>query len=145
MSVLNRQERNMHTFSLVDAQVLLGLYSVSPSDEISCLTIIKSCDSTSHLIPTFAELTAAVNKFLYVSVIIIDGDKIALTCFGRELVVKANATAKAETQLGELLVLVHKELAGYKLKSMCNRTLWTEDQYQHAVEVYVANNKLCIF
>lgn len=124
---------NMHRFNLVAAQVLLGLESVDGTTESHCFSIIKNCYQINHSVPTHTEFAEAFNQLLYVSAIVIDSEKVTLTNFGRDLINNARSKASTEIQLEELLELVHKELSGYKLKSMCNRTVWTEAQYQKAV------------
>jgi len=128
----------MHSFNLVEAQILLGLESVGDNAESHCLAIITSCYEINHSIPTYAEFTEAFNKLLYVSAIVIDGENVTIAKFGRDIINNARSKASAEIQLKELLELLYKELSGYKLKSMCNRTVWTETQYQQAVEA-IAN------
>lgn len=128
----------MHRFNLAAAQVLLGLEYVDGSTEPHCLSIITSCYEINHSVPTHAEFAEAFNKLLYVSAIVIDGEKVTLANFGREIINNARSKASTEIQLEGLLKLVHKELSGYRLKSMCNRTVWTEAQYQQSVDV-IAN------
>ncbi len=123
----------MHTFTLIDSQILLGLSYADKGADISCLELIVSCAAINHSIPSLAEFVEAFNKFLYVSAIVIDGEQIALASFGREIINNARSKANTDSQLGELMQLVLKELSGYKLKSMCNRHVWTQEQYQQAV------------
>lgn len=129
----------MHNFNLVDAQILLGLYCAHQVGELSCLDVIAGCDAVNNSIPTPAEITEAFNKLLYVSAIVIDGEQVALANFGKELINKAKADTNTEIQLVELVTLVHKELSAYKLKSMCNRHVWTHEQYQQAVDLHRSN------
>lgn len=123
----------MHTFTPIDSQILLGLSYADKGADISCLELIVSCAAVNHSIPSLAEFAEAFNKFLYVSAIVIDGEQIALASFGREIINKARSKANTDHQLGELMQHVLKELSGYKLKSMCNRRVWTQEQYQQAV------------
>jgi|GEM_PF-3017100 len=131
----------MHSFNPVDAQILLGLYGVHQAGEFSCLDVIAACAAINNSIPTPAEFTEAFNKLLYVSAIVIDGEKVTLANFGNEVIRKAKANASAEVHLGKLVTLVHRELAAYKLKNMCNRHVWTQAQYQQAVELHRGNFK----
>lgn len=131
----------MHSFNPVDAQILLGLYCAQLAGELSCLDVIAGCAAVNNSIPTPAEFTEAFNKLLYVSAIVIDGEQVTLANFGNELISKAKANVGAESLLEEVAILVHKELSGYKLKSMCNRRVWTQEQYQQAVDLYRNNIK----
>lgn len=132
----------MHTFTLIDSQILLGLSCADKGADISCVELLASCAAVNNSIPDWAEFAEAFNKFLYVSAIGITGDKIAFANFGREIMNNARSKASAETQSDELVTLIQKELAGYKLKSMCNRSVWTQEQYQQAVNVHCTNLKL---
>lgn len=123
----------MHRFTPADSQILLGLSYADKGAEISCVELVASCAGLSDSIPVLEEFTEAFNKFLYVRVIILDGDKIALANFGREIVNKALSNASDKSQSDKLIQLVQKELSGYKLKSMCNRQMWTQEQYEQAV------------
>ncbi len=132
----------MHTFKLIDSHILLGLSCTVRGTDISCAELIASCAAVNNSIPGFTEIAAAFNKFLYVSAIDIDGDKIALANFGRDIINNARSKANADAQSDELVALVHKELSGYKLKSMCNRSVWTQEQYDQAVNAQRNNPKL---
>lgn len=123
----------MHRFTPADSQILLGLSYADKGAEISCVELVASCAGLSDSIPVLEEFTEAFNKFLYVRVIILDGDKIALANFGREIVNKVLSNASDKSQSDKLIQLVQKELSGYKLKSMCNRQMWTQEQYEQAV------------
>lgn len=123
----------MHIFTLTDAKILLALSYADKRAEISCVELVASCAELSDLIPSLEKFAEAFNKFLYVSVISLDGDKIALANFGREIVSKALGNASNQPRSAELIQLVLKELSGYKLKSMCNRRVWTQEQYEQAV------------
>lgn len=131
----------MHTFTLADAQILLGLFYADKGADISCMELVASCAGLSDSIPTLAEFTEAFNKFLYVSAINLAGDKIALANFGREIIEHVQSKASAESNSVELMQLVLKELSGYKLKSMCNRHVWSQEQYEHAVNAQRNNFK----
>ena len=131
----------MHSFNPVDAQILLGLYGAHQTDGFSCLDVIAACAAINNSIPTPAEFTEAFNKLLYVSAITIDGEKVTLENFGSELINKAKSNAGVKAQLGELVIFVDRELSAYKLKSMCNRHVWTKEQYQQAVELHRSNIK----
>lgn len=123
----------MHRFTLMDSKILLGLSYADKDADIICAELIAGCAAISPEIPTQEEFASAFNKLLYTSIIHLDGDKIRLADFGREIIHKANRKADAGIQPGELVQLVLKELSGYKLKSMCNRNVWTQEQYQQAV------------
>lgn len=131
----------MYTFTVIDSQILLGLSYADKGAEISCVELVVSCAGLSDSIPALEEFAEAFNKFLYVSVINLDGDKIALANFGREIVNNARSKASVNPQSDELMQLVLKELSGYKLKSMCNRRVWTQAHYEQAVNAQQSNLK----
>ncbi|MDZ4262614.1 MAG: hypothetical protein U1B30_09825 [Pseudomonadota bacterium] len=131
----------MHIFTLTDAQILLGLSYADKGADISCQELVVSCAEVNNSIPALEDFAAAFNKFLYVNVINLDGDKITLANFGREIVNKALANASNQPQSDELIRLVQKELSGYKLKSMCNRHVWMQEQYEQAVNAQRNNFK----
>lgn len=123
----------MHTFTLIDSQILLGLSYTGKDADNSCAEVVASCAVVSDSIPTLAEFAEAFNKLLYVSAMSLNGDKITFANFGREIIKKARSTASVNLQPDELMQLVLKELSSYKLKSMCNRCVWTKEQYEQAV------------
>lgn len=127
----------MHRFTIADAQILLGLYYADKGDEISCQKLIASCADVIHSLPTLPEFAEAFNKFLYISAIGLNGDKVTLGNFGRDIIDKARNKTSGNVDSDELALLVLKELAGYKLKSMCNRTVWTQEQYQQAIDIQI--------
>lgn len=131
----------MYTFSLVDAQILLGLSYADKGGEISCQELIAKCVIGHYALPTLPEFASAFNKLLYISVINLDNGKIRFSNFGRDLVSNACRSMNANAEADKLVPLIVKELASYKLKSMCNRTLWTEEQYQQAIEEHYKNTK----
>lgn len=131
----------MYTFTVIDSQILLGLTYADKGAEISCVELVASCAEVNDSIPALEEFAEAFNKFLYVSAISLAGDKIALANFGREIVNKALSNASNQPQSDELIRLVQKELSGYKLKSMCNRHVWTQEQYEQAVNAQRNNFK----
>ncbi len=131
----------MHSFNLADAQILLGLYCANQATGFSCLEVIAGCAAVNNSIPTLVEFSEAFNKLLYVSAIVINGEQVTVANLGNELIDRAKANASAEVQLGELVTFVHRELSAYKLKSMCNRHVWTQVQYQQAVDLYLSNIK----
>ena len=131
----------MHTFSVIDAQILLGLAGADKGADISCQELVASCAAVNNSIPALAEFAEAFNKFLYISVIHIEGEQIALAGFGWGIINKARSHANSDAQSDELMKLVLKELSGYKLKSMCNRHVWTQTQYQQAVDLQRNNIK----
>lgn len=132
----------MYTFSLVDAQILLGLACSDKGADISCQELVASCAAVNNSIPALAEFAEALNKFLYISVIHIEGEQISLAGFGWGIINKARSHANSDAQSDELMKLVLKELSGYKLKRMCNRHVWAQEQYQQAVDLHHDNPKL---
>jgi len=131
----------MHLFITVDAKILLGLYWADKSIGSTCLSVISSCAAGSNQIPSHAEFVAAFNKFLYVSVIDIAGDTVALSSFGIDLVHNAQEVAGVAATAADVVDVIFKQLSAYKLKSMCNRNIWTEEQYLQAVNTYRNNLK----
>lgn len=131
----------MHRFTHTDAQILLGLSYEDKCAEVSCPELVASCAALNGSIPALDEFAEAFNKFLYVSVINLDGDKIVLADFGRDIIDRARSKAEASAQPDELIQLVQKELSGYKLKNMCNRHVWTQEQYEQAVNAQHNNLK----
>ena len=123
----------MHRFTLIDSQILLGLAGADKGADITCPELIASCAAVGPSIPTREEFATAFNKFLYTSIINLDGDKIRFADFGREIIRKARGNANTGIESGQLKRLVLKELLGYKLKSMCNRNVWSQEQYEQAV------------
>lgn len=125
----------MYRLNPVAAQVLLGLESVEMRADSNPTALIAHCYEMFHSIPTHAEFAEAFNKLLYISALTIDGEKVALANFGRDLINNARGNVDAKTQKNETLEYLNKELSGYKLKSMCNRKVWSEAQYQQAVDL----------
>lgn len=123
----------MHTFTLADAHILLGLSAADKGVEILCSELVAACTEVNHSLPTLAEFAAAFNKFLFVSAINLHGEKITFANFGREIINNARSKAGTNQQVNELLQCVLKELSGYKLKSICNRSVWTPAEYEQAV------------
>ncbi|WP_331344856.1 hypothetical protein [Cellvibrio sp. UBA7661] len=121
----------MHKFTLMDSHILLGISYADKGADIECTELVASCAAINREIPSLGEFATAFNKFLYTSIIHLDGDKIYLTDFGRELIHQANASVV--THADESVQLVLKALSGFKLKSMCNRNVWSQEQYQLAV------------
>jgi hypothetical protein len=123
----------MHSFTLVDSRILLGLYHAGPGAELTCVALIANCRALNQTVPTLIEFAEAFNKFLYIGAIGITSDRVALTDFGRAIIDSARVNAELETATHEVMGLVHKALSRYKLKSLCNRTLWTPAQYHQAI------------
>lgn len=132
----------MHTFTQIDAQILLGLSYADKGVEISCAELVEGCKMENLSVPALPEFAEAFNKFLYVSAISLNGDKIILGDFGRDIINKARSKSSANVQADELVMRVLKELASYKLKSMCNRTVWNQAQYQQATNTNLDTHKL---
>jgi hypothetical protein len=142
MSKANLPENTVHRFNIIDSQILLGLSYADKGADISCLDLISSCAAINHSIPARPEFAEAFNKFLYMSAINLDNDQLSLANFGREIINNASSRANTTPQPVELMQLVLKELSGYKLKSMCNRSLWTQEQYQRALDAHRNNSRL---
>jgi hypothetical protein len=123
----------MHTFTLTDAHILLGLSAADKGVEILCSELIAACAEVNNSIPTLAEFAAAFNKFLFVSAINLQGEKITFANFGREIIKSARSKVSTNQHRDELLHSVLKELSGYKLKRICNRSVWTQAYYEQAI------------
>ena len=130
----------VHKFILKDSHILLGISYADKGTDIGCTELIASCAAINPEIPSLGEFASAFNKFLYTSIIHLDGDKIYLTDFGRELIHQASTKANAETNADESVQLVLKALSGFTLKSMCNRHVWSQEQYQQAVNTQRSDN-----
>ena len=130
----------MYTFDLIDAQILLGLSCADRGSDISCQTLVASCATGKNRLPTLLEFSSAFNKLLYISAITLDNDKIMFSNFGRDLINNARRNAKPDAHADELASQIFTELASYKLKSMCNRKVWSEEQYQQAIDGLQQNN-----
>lgn len=131
-----KAENRVHSFNLIDAQILLGLSAMESGHAYSCAGLVANCAAISSAISTAEEFAAALNKFLYISAIVIDGESVSIAPLGRELINKARTKAKPDADIKELHELVYKELSAYKLKSMCNRNVWTQEQYQQAIAAH---------
>ncbi|WP_049631567.1 hypothetical protein [Cellvibrio sp. pealriver] len=127
----------MHKFTLMDSHILLGIFYADKGADIVCTELIASCAAINPEIPSLEAFAAAFNKLLYTSIIHLDGDKIYFTDFGRELIHQANTNAGIHPN--EPVQLVLKVLSGFKLKSMCNRNVWSQEQYQQAVNAQRSN------
>lgn len=122
----------MHRFNLIDAKVLLGLAFTERGTANSCAELLAGCAKIDAQALMLNELAEAFNKFLYISVIAIEGESVTLTQFGWELINRLRSKLEADAPVKQLHESLYKELSSYKLKSMCNRTVWTPVQYQQA-------------
>ncbi|WP_323813245.1 hypothetical protein [Cellvibrio sp. NN19] len=122
----------MHRFNLIDAKILLGLAFTERGSADSCTELLACCAKIDGKILKLDELAEAFNKFLYTSVIAIEGESVALTQFGWELINQLRGKLGEYAPVKQLHESLYKELSSYKLKSMCNRTVWTPAQYQQA-------------
>lgn len=127
----------MHRFKQIDAQILLGLAAMEEGYASSCAGLLASCTAISSQIPTADELAAAFNKLLYISAIVLESESVALAPFGREMIAKVRAKTEGNVSPNELPKLLYQELSAYKLKSMCNRNVWSPEQYQQAIAAYL--------
>ncbi|HSC66226.1 MAG TPA: hypothetical protein VLC79_00935 [Cellvibrio sp.] len=125
----------MYRLNPVAAQVLLGLEAAEGRADSNPTALITHCYEMFHSIPTYAEFAEAFNKLLYISALTIDGEKVSLADFGRDLINNARGKVDAKAQQNTTLEYLNKELSGYKLKSMCNRKVWSEAQYQQAADL----------
>ena len=127
----------MHRFNRTDAQILLGLSyaekSAAQGAEITCEVLITHCLAIAGVIPSAAEFSFAFNKLLYLSAIVINGEKLALAALGQDIIDSAQRKTSGDDEADEWVMLINKELAVYKLKSMCNRTVWSPERYQQAI------------
>ena len=122
----------MHRFNLIDAKVLLGLAFTERGTANSCTELLSGCAKIDAQDFMLDELAEAFNKFLYISVIAIEGESVTLTQFGWELINQLRGKLGVDAPVKQLYESLYKELSSYKLKNMCNRTVWTPAQYQQA-------------
>jgi hypothetical protein len=123
----------MHSFTANDAWILLGMsYSEGELDEQYLESLIISCDYVNHLIPSYAEIIEAYNKFLYIGIIAAERDNLCISTFGREILESVYLEGSLTEHPCELVSIMYKKLATYKLKNVCTRTPWNETQYKNA-------------
>ncbi len=124
----------MHRLSIVDAWILLAIYHAGKSDGTGYAAIISSLPSIDRPIPAHDEFMAAYNKFLYLSFIVADGDKTSLSLAAKQLIEATRLSGTTEDAQA-WVDSIYKILSTYKLKSMCNRYEWKEDQYLRGIEL----------
>lgn len=122
----------MYTFNFTDAWILAAIYSAGLKGENSYAHIIASLLNLGRPLPVHAECKIAYDKFLYIGLIVADGDKTSLSAVAEKLVKEAYV----ENAL-QWVAAIEKQLVPYKLKSMCNRFEWTEEQYWCGVELFI--------
>jgi hypothetical protein len=123
----------MYMFNLTDAWILAAIYLAGAKGENTYAQIIESLPVLDRPLPSHAECKSAYDKFLYLGLIVADRDKTSLSLVAENLVKETqdkNAT--------QWICALEKQLAPYKLKSMCNRFEWQEDQYMRGVELFFA-------
>lgn len=114
----------MYTFNFIDAWILAAIYSAGLKGENSYAHIIASLPNIGRPLPVHSECKIAYDKFLYIGLIVADGDKTVLSAVAGKLVKDAYIENAAQW-----VAAIEKQLVPYKLKSMCNRFEWSEDEY----------------
>lgn len=123
----------MYMFNLTDAWILAAIYMAEAKGENAYAQIIASLPALDRPLPSHAECKTAYDKFLYLGLIVADGDKTSLSPVAENLVKETQ-----DKNLTQWICAIDKQLAPYKLKSMCNRFEWQEDQYMRGVELFFA-------
>ena len=122
----------MYMFNLSDAWILAAIYLAGAKGENSYAQIIASLPKLGRSLPVHAECKVAYDKFLYIGLIVADGDKTSLSAVAEKLVKEAYV----ENTL-QWVSAIENQLVPYKLKSLCNRFEWTEVQYWCGVELFI--------
>lgn len=130
----------MHSFVPVDARILYGIFC-APGIGFSYSSIALCSDDASH-VPGYDIFAEAFNKFLYIGLIAIDGETVSLAPLGREIIARAQLAAGRDAEASEIIAKVFALLSRYKLKSMCNRKVWSEAQHQLGLDHYRATCNL---
>lgn len=123
----------MYMFNFTDAWILATIYLAGAKGENTYAQIIENLPVLDRPLPSHTECKSAYDKFLYLGLIVADGDKTSLSLVAENLV---KATHDKNTT--QWIFTLEKQLAPYKLKSMCNRFEWQEDQYMRGVELFFA-------
>lgn len=123
----------MYKFNVTDAWILAAIYLAGAKGKNTYADIIASLPNLGHPLPTHAQCKTAYDKFLYMSFIIAVGDKTSLTVVAEKIIIEVYVEDSMQW-----ISAIEKQLAVYKLKSMCNRFEWTEQQYQHGIELLFA-------
>lgn len=126
----------MYTFNFIDAWILAAIYSAGLKGESSYAHIIANLPNLGRPLPVHAECKIAYDKFLYIGLIVADGHKTSLSAVAEKLVKEAYV----ENTL-QWVSAIEKQLVPYKLKSMCNRFEWTEEQYWCGVEFFITKKE----
>ena len=121
----------MYMFNFTDAWILAAIYIAGAKGENTYAQIIENLPVLDRPLPSHTECKSAYDKFLYLGLIVADGDKTSLSLVAENLV---KATHDKNTT--QWIFALEKQLAPYKLKSMCNRFEWQEDQYMRGVELF---------
>ncbi|MEN0037290.1 MAG: hypothetical protein AAGC78_09485 [Cellvibrio sp.] len=119
----------MHRISINEAWILVGIYRAQIAGEGSFAAIISSLPDIGWSIPSHSDFAAAYNKFLYIRFIHAEGDNTSLTDAAKQLVESAKNSLPVDSNEQEWVDGVYQVLSTYKLKSMCARQVWTENQY----------------
>ncbi|OZY87738.1 hypothetical protein CBP51_12500 [Cellvibrio mixtus] len=123
----------MYMFNLTDAWILAAIYLAGAKGENAYAQIIENLPVLDRSLPSHAECKSAYDKFLYLGLIVADGDKTSLSLVAESLVKETH-----DKNTTQWICALEKQLAPYKLKSMCNRFEWQEDQYMRGVELFFA-------
>lgn len=123
----------MYMFNLTDAWILAAIYLAGAKGENAYAQIIENLPVLDRPLPSHAECKSAYDKFLYLGLIVTDRDKTSLSLVAENLVKETH-----DKNATQWICAIEKQLAPYKLKSMCNRFEWQEDQYMRGVELFFA-------
>jgi hypothetical protein len=119
----------MHRISVIDAWILLGLYCADQRGRGDYNAIISLLPDIDQPLPTHAEFLAAYNKFIYIRFIVANDDYTEISAAAKQLVETVKNSLSADASNRQWIDGIYKILSSYKLKSMCARQVWTEDQY----------------
>lgn len=119
----------MHRLSVIDAWILAGIYRAEQHGDVLYAGIISALPDINQRLPNHDEFSAAYNKFLYIRFIEADGDSTTLSAAAKLIVENVKNSLSADHRNRQWVDGIFKILSSYKLKSMCARQVWTEDQY----------------
>jgi len=123
----------MHRLSMIDVWILLGIYHAEPHSSGYYAEIISALPDLGKPLPTHDEFASAYNKFLYLSFIVADGEITRVSAVAKQLIESRKNSISTSDNDREWVDNIYQLLSTYKLKSMCNRHVWTECQYVAAI------------
>lgn len=129
----------MYVFNFTDAWILFGIAAAEKRGDSRYASIVSSLPALDQILPSHSEFASAYNKFLYVSFIHSDGEKTTLTAVAQQILELAQQSGG--NNIRAQLEQIKKTLAAYKLKSMCNRHEWSEEQYWRGAALFNADKR----